>query len=441
MTEPLIVFLCICSGVRRDALQRAPQGRAQAATLGALMLLTSFVSLLTSGYALHEAFVGSEYAGIIAVGGGLVWATVVFCIDRLLILGVDKFASPGRIALQLLVRVPLAVAIALVMSKPLVLRLCETVIGRELRQEAHNSITSESEFNDRLEGLSDRRKGAEEIQAAVYKQRDRLKSEPDSFRYQNAKRVAGEAEARYKRTVATNGPRIARANQEIVRFDRADAQDDSSAARISALLREVATLRGEIARDESAFKAAASEKQAAAQDWLEKETAQLDALTAQLNPALAAHSEAENKVASRNGESETEINRLTAPNLINKYTGLRRVTSNPKNPDAAAARDFELAMDGFFLVLELLVITSKTLMKKCALDYATAAVELMDREQINLNANTELTHRQALAEAVITVKEEAVKAWRDGQVAKLRSKPPTTADLEQLWQELEKLAA
>jgi hypothetical protein len=212
-------------------------------------------------------------------------------------------------------------------------------------------------------------------------------------------------------------------------------------ARIEALRQQIAGWRRDISREESVFRAADSEKQVAAQDWLAEETAQLDKLNVQLEPALAARASAEQNVAARNGDSEAEINRLTAPNLINKYTGLRRVTSNPKNPDSAAARAFELAMDLFFLVLELLVLTSKTLMKKSPLDYATAAVELLDQEQINLNANSELAHRQALAEAIITVKEEAVRRWRDGQIVNLRSQTPTTADLEQLWQDLDKMAA
>src|ERR1700680_5162664 len=93
----IVDALCICAGARRDVLKRVADGRGQTATLGLIMILIAIISALTSGYALSRVFLGDHYVTVIAVGGGLVWATLVFCIDRLMILGFDKGGSAREV--------------------------------------------------------------------------------------------------------------------------------------------------------------------------------------------------------------------------------------------------------------------------------------------------------------------------------------------------------
>src|SRR5437867_678934 len=139
----IVNLLCACSGARPDALALVPKARAQAATLGALMVVTATAAAFTSGYAVNRLFFGESYANLLSIWAGLLWGTVVFCIDRLMIMGLDKFAPASRLVIQVITRVPLAVVIAMVMSKPFVLRASETVINTELRNQERETVNKE----------------------------------------------------------------------------------------------------------------------------------------------------------------------------------------------------------------------------------------------------------------------------------------------------------
>jgi hypothetical protein len=84
---------------------------------------------------------------------------------------------------------------------------------------------------------------------------------------------------------------------------------------------------------------------------------------------------------------------------------LRRITADPKHPDSAAIRIFEFGLDMLFLILELTPILLKSLAKTEPLDHATAALEFIDKERINLTANAEAARLQKMTETVLAVEE------------------------------------
>jgi hypothetical protein len=406
------------------------------------MILTALISSLTAGYALEQAFWGTEYAVPVSILGGALWGSLVFCIDRLIILGIDKFASPWRIASQIAVRIPFAVIIAVVMSKPFVLRLCQPVIQTQLRKQAHDSMTEEFGLNAQYSGLNAKQKSAQELRTAVDLQRERLKGTPDSFRYKTSVGELSEAENHLRRTQTINLPRIAAASRETERMQRLDRElTAAERSRINSLKQQVDTLRREISRDETAVASAVTEKAAATQQWTENETAKLERLDYELDAAVAAQKLAAQDTVVRNADSEGTIKRLTAPNLVNNYTALRRVTADPKNPDSASTRAFELGLDLLCLALELAVVMSKVLSKKGPLDYATAAAEFLDRERINRDANATAAYEEKVVEVTLAIKEEALNRLRDTQLAQIRAGAFSVASLQQLVQELEQLAA
>lgn len=159
----LIGFLAVVGGPRRDAVARAPHGAAQGAALGAVFVITAVIALFSGGYAVHQVFLGSPVAIWIAAAGGILWAGFVFSIDRGLILGIDKTAAPRRLSFQVLVRVPMAIAVALVMSTPFLLKICEGPIRLQLRQERQDLWLKEVASLTEATGLPEFRKALSDL--------------------------------------------------------------------------------------------------------------------------------------------------------------------------------------------------------------------------------------------------------------------------------------
>lgn len=144
----LVRFFCLCSGTRRDVLVLAPESTAQASTLGALMIFIASVSSATAGYALSRVFLGDQHRVAVAMVGGMVWGSIVFCIDRYLVAEMNKSTALWRQIPQVLLRLVFACTIAMVMSTPVLLRLAQDPIDAELRKEEREIVQKE-----RLENL------------------------------------------------------------------------------------------------------------------------------------------------------------------------------------------------------------------------------------------------------------------------------------------------
>ena len=221
----VVAFMCACSGTRSDVLARAPQYRSQAATLGLLLVLTATVACGTSGYALYGAFLGSPFVAPLAVVGGLIWGMIIFSIDRLLISGIDKFAPPWKVALQVITRLPLALIIAQVMSTPLILRLCATVLDGELRVQQQQRLSNESEANESAAELGRIREQLSELKGQIKDEQQRLQGKPDSPEYRLAYAARDNARAKHAAVKAKNDENIRLALLELKPIEFEDDEE------------------------------------------------------------------------------------------------------------------------------------------------------------------------------------------------------------------------
>jgi hypothetical protein len=420
----------MCSGARRDALLKAPSSRTRAGTLGLVLILIAIISSFTAGYAFKRAFLGDPYVLATAVIGGVIWGTLVFCIDRLMLLGMDKLDRPW---LQFLVRVPLAVIISLVMSKPLVLKVSQSILDKELRKERIEAIQRETNAN--AAHLNEQRRDIQKIREARQQQEMQLDQEPDSFRYRNAKDALVTAEERFQRIQSVNGQRIAQARREILQIRSVQPIDPAQQSRITALTQQIARDQREIELNNTAVMAARNEELEASREWQQTAATRLKTTNEELERVRAQEAMTSPIVDAANEEAKLEITRLMIPNLVNEYSTLRRITSGDY-PDSAALRTFEYSLDFLFLALELTPILMKLLSKKDPLDYATAAVEFLDQERINLEANAKAKRMQQATEAAAKIEEQAIEIWKDTQINDLQKKRLTTADLQKLREEL-----
>ncbi len=122
-------FFLVCSGVDRDLIRECSRGeQTKYAGIGATVFFTALMAFIASGYALYTVF-DNVYA---AVGFGLIWGLLIFNLDRFIVSTLRKKDSRFAEFLQATPRIILAVIIAIVISKPLELKIFEKEIDQVL---------------------------------------------------------------------------------------------------------------------------------------------------------------------------------------------------------------------------------------------------------------------------------------------------------------------
>ncbi|MCC6459298.1 MAG: DUF4407 domain-containing protein [Saprospiraceae bacterium] len=121
-------FFLFCSGVEHSILEKCPSDRNKYMGIGATVFFTGVLAFFSSGYALFTVF--DSYVAAIAFG--LVWGLMIFNLDRYIVLSMKSYGKWWRDWLVALPRLALAVLLALVISKPLEMKIFEKEIKAEL---------------------------------------------------------------------------------------------------------------------------------------------------------------------------------------------------------------------------------------------------------------------------------------------------------------------
>ncbi|KAB8156107.1 DUF4407 domain-containing protein [Kordia sp. TARA_039_SRF] len=132
-------FFLICSGVDRDLIRECSRGeQTKYAGIGATVFFTALMAFIASGYALYTVF-DNVYT---AIGFGLVWGLLIFNLDRFIVSTLRKKDSKFAEILQATPRIILAVIIAMVISKPLELKIFEKEIDQVLLEQKNDLTLS-----------------------------------------------------------------------------------------------------------------------------------------------------------------------------------------------------------------------------------------------------------------------------------------------------------
>lgn len=188
----LIRFFWFCSGANFSILKRTPTESNKYIGIGATVFFTGVLAAIAAGYALFTVFENIWPALFF----GLLWGMMIFNLDRFIVSSMRKKESGWSEWKLAIPRLILAVLLALVISKPLELKMFEREINRKLDEKKTEFIAT-SKLN-----LA---KGFPEIQALEV-QKDSLKSElakSESFRDQVQKEY--DAERFGEKTTGTSG--------------------------------------------------------------------------------------------------------------------------------------------------------------------------------------------------------------------------------------------
>ncbi|NEM05468.1 DUF4407 domain-containing protein [Geodermatophilus normandii] len=137
--------LLTVAGANREVLREAPKERGKQVAMGAVLLSTAGLAVVSASYALHIAL---HLWVPVAVLGGLVWGLVILNLDRWLVVSSPRLEHWWSTLFMALPRVVLAVLIGAVVSTPLTLAVFSAEIGTEVQVMA---AEAEDEFNQRMQ--------------------------------------------------------------------------------------------------------------------------------------------------------------------------------------------------------------------------------------------------------------------------------------------------
>lgn len=123
-------FFLFCSGVEKKVLETCPTDLNKYAGIGATVFFTGVLAFFSSSYALFTVF--DSYG--LAVIFGLVWGAMIFNLDRYIVMSMKSNGNKWRDFGVAFPRLLLAILLALVISKPLELKIFEKEIRAEMVQ-------------------------------------------------------------------------------------------------------------------------------------------------------------------------------------------------------------------------------------------------------------------------------------------------------------------
>lgn len=179
--EKLQNFFWFCSGVNKDILRKHSTEYNKYLSIGATVFFTAVFAALSGGYALWFVFSGSSLAVVYAVVFGILWGLAIFNLDRYIVSSISKHGSLWKQLLQALPRLILAILVAIVIARPLELK----IFDKEIRSKLKENYLSDHKSKIDTINLSFNKKYSIELskRSVVQKEVDSLDKEVKSLRY------------------------------------------------------------------------------------------------------------------------------------------------------------------------------------------------------------------------------------------------------------------
>lgn len=149
-------FFIICSGSDTDILNNCSVGEQNKyAGIGATVFFTAVMAFIASSYALYTVFDNL----LTSIFFGLIWGLLIFNLDRYIVSTIKKSDTVFDEIIQASPRILLAIIIAIVISKPLELKIFEKEINQVLLEQKNdltlaNKDQIAQQFNPAIEGLN-----------------------------------------------------------------------------------------------------------------------------------------------------------------------------------------------------------------------------------------------------------------------------------------------
>lgn len=151
-------FFITCSGADKAIIEGCSNGEQNKyAGIGATVFFTALMAWLAASYALYTVFDNVYTAAFF----GLLWGLLIFNLDRFIVSTIRKRERFGQELLQATPRIILAVIIAIVISKPLEIKIFQKEIDTVLLKEKNElAMANKKQVSDYYAGDLNRNKTA-----------------------------------------------------------------------------------------------------------------------------------------------------------------------------------------------------------------------------------------------------------------------------------------
>ena len=134
-------FFWMCSGADTDILNDSPKSeQTKYAGIGGTVFFTAVMAFISGSYALYTVFDNM----FMAIGFGIIWGLLIFNLDRFIVSTIKKQDNIWKELLQASPRIVLAIIIAIVISKPLEMKIFEKEINQVLLEQK-NELTLQNQ--------------------------------------------------------------------------------------------------------------------------------------------------------------------------------------------------------------------------------------------------------------------------------------------------------
>jgi len=149
-------FFITCSGADKDIIYSCSNGEQNKyAGIGATVFFTALLAWIASAYALYTVF-DNVY---LATFFGFIWGVLIFNLDRFIVSTIRKRERFGQELLQATPRIILAMIIAIVISKPLEIKIFQKEIDAVLLKEKNEmAMANKKQVADYYKGDLDKNK-------------------------------------------------------------------------------------------------------------------------------------------------------------------------------------------------------------------------------------------------------------------------------------------
>ena len=155
-------YLLRISGINQEIIKEFPNEQVKYACIGASLLLTAFLAILSGGYALYTVFDHWQ----IYVPIAFLWGIIIFNIDLYFISSYKKKNNKIKEVISLLPRIALAGAIAFIVAVPLELKIFEKEIATRINNDLDKfkeNFVKESFQSNELRRLEEEKKGNSQV--------------------------------------------------------------------------------------------------------------------------------------------------------------------------------------------------------------------------------------------------------------------------------------
>jgi len=206
----IYAFFCWCSGVRLYILRKCPTDYNKYFGIGAIVFFTGLMAALSGGYAIHTVFNSLPAS----VAFGIFWGILIFLLDWYIVSSLKKNNNIKKELMAATPRLILSVLLAIVISKPLELKLFEQEINQELAVIQNDKIANFTGMVDQsYDEIGELQKENIQLQNDIKEMRDK--------REELFSMIIAEAEGRSATGKAGKGPVYKEKQLEFKRMDEA----------------------------------------------------------------------------------------------------------------------------------------------------------------------------------------------------------------------------